>query len=240
MADGLLNWNFQDAVKNGTEALVNRQKSAVNLLVLDIDKHRRTGAFLDREKNVRHLASLSSCDCRDFRFVGSSQRKTLQPCQHIYRLAMELGLLRPRHLDHRAREAIRSHRLDDLNQIEDYRLANLGRDSSQWGQWPAPVHQSGLQRNRQYRAYFICDDEPDRIELDQSGWHVRDHAVTLEACDCGDFGDRQLPCKHIYAVALETGLILSLGRSEYLVARRQGLERVFEFDIERDGPSSSY
>lgn len=235
-ADQLETWDFQDPVANGAEALVNRQKSALNLVSLEVDEDQRTGIFFDREKKTRIKATLASCECRDFLFVGQTRRRRLQPCKHIYRLAIELGLLEPKHLDHKARQRLHQHRLDDLQMVEDHRLACLGRDPGQWGQWPAAAHQSGLQRNRQYRAYFIQDDEPERIHRLRAGWRIRGHVATLEECDCSDFCARRLPCKHIYTVALASGLSLPLGRSEYLKARDNNLRLVFEFPVEDDQP----
>jgi predicted nucleic acid-binding Zn finger protein len=210
MADVLENWDFRDEAANGTEGLINRQKSAGNLVMLALDRTRRTGVFLDREKKIQSSASLSSCDCRDFHYVGRVPRKTLQPCKHIYRLAMELGLLDPKYLDHDAREALRTCQLGELKRIEDDRLLSLGRDPGQWGAWPGALHSSGLQKNRQYRAYFIVDDESEYVHRDRSAWAVREYLVTLDGCTCADFNERRLPCKHIYAVALKEGISLPL------------------------------
>jgi len=231
-------WDFGDDGANGTEGLINRQKSAGNLVVLALDASAQTGVFLDRERKLQSSASLSACDCRDFNFVGKSPRKTFQPCKHIYRLAMELGLLGTRYLDHEAREALRARGLAERKRIEDDRLLSLGRDQSEWGGWPAAVHRSGLQLNRQYRAYFIVEDEADFVGREGTGWRVREYVVGVDACECNDFRDRRLPCKHIYAVALQEGCSLPLSRAEYLTARRRGLEIVFEFDSECPDPPS--
>lgn len=238
MADQLEKWDFADEAANGTEGLINRQKSAGNLVVLALNGEARTGVFLDREKKLQSRASLATCDCRDFGFVGKSPRKTFQPCKHIYRLAMELGLLEPRYLDHEEREAQRTRGLAERKRIEDDRLLSLAPDPKEWGGWPAAIHRSGLQINRQYRAYFIVEDEADFVHREGRGWRVREYVVSPEACECGDFRDRRLPCKHIYAVSLKEGRALPLSRAEYVAARRQGLEIVFEFDTERTDPLS--
>jgi hypothetical protein len=240
MADGLEHWNFHDEAANGTEGLVNRQKSALNLVVIALDQAKRTGVFLDREKKIQSSTSLTSCDCRDFHFVGRGLRKTPQPCKHIYRLAMELGLLEPKYLDHEAREAFRQRGLGELKRIEDDRLLSLGRDPGQWGGWPALVHASGLQKNRQYRAYFIVDDEPECVKREQVGWRVREYAVTLDNCECADFQDRRLPCKHIYVATLESGIPLLLSRREYAAARQRGLEILLEFDCDQPDSLSRF
>jgi len=233
MTAALKDWAFGDESANGTVGMINRQKSAGNLVLLALDPIARTGRFLDRERKTQSITSLTACDCRDFLFVGKSPRKTFQPCKHVYRLAMELGLLEPRYLDHEARESLRARGLGELKRCEDDRLVSLGRDPAAWGRWPAAVHDSGLQRNRQYRAYFILDDEPESVREDGRGWRIREYTVTLEVCDCPDFQDRSLPCKHVYVAALQGGLHLPLTRSDYAAARKQGLEIVFVFENER-------
>jgi hypothetical protein len=133
-------WDFKDPGANGSISQVNRQKSARNLIVVEIDRASQTGTFLDRSKKATNTASLHQCDCRDFSFAGNSQRKSLRPCMHIYRLAI------------------------------------------------SPDH-----------------------------------------CECMDFTDRRLPCKHIYAAAIRSGFSVSLSASEYRAARRDGLEIIFAF-----------
>ena len=64
--------------------------------------------------------------------------------------------------------------------------------------------------------------------------------MVLKINKCNDFRDRRLPCKHIYAAALQAGCVLPLSRAEYLSARSQGIEIVFEFDSERPDPLSRF
>ncbi len=230
MADQLGNWNFADVAGNSLPSLINRQKSATYLIVLALDRNAQTGVFLDREKKVQSQASLHDCSCRDFRFVGKTERKTLQPCMHIYRLAMELGLLEPVYLDHHQREALRAKGVAELKRCEDERLHSLGRDPAQWGGWPAAVHASGLQRNRQYRAYFIHEDEGASVHPEGGGWVIHGYDASLEQCSCADFLSRRRPCKHVYAVALVSGIDLHLTPAEYRKARSEGREIVFAFE----------
>ena len=106
--------------------------------------------------------------------------------------------------------------------------------------WPELVHRSGLQLNRQYRAYFIVEDEAGSVYRQGEGWRVREHSVSLDACDCSDFQERRLPYKHVYVAALQAGCKLPLARADYEAARRQGLEIVFAFDSERPDPLSKF
>lgn len=195
-------------------------------MVVSIDPRSQSGTFLDPKTGEQSAAFLSKCNCHDFGFAGSSPRKMFKPCMHIYRLAIELGLLDPKYEDARAKEA----KVVQQKRSETARLQGLAADPSQWGGWSSTIHQSGIQKNRQYRAYLILDEEGDSIRKLQESWIIHDYAVTLSGCECGDFLDRHLPCKHIYAAALTNGASLPLSRSDFVSAKSQGLENVFRFE----------
>ena len=129
------------------------------------------------------------------------------------------------YLDHRARFAL----VGTLSREETQRLQELAPDSTQWGSWALEIHASGVQRNRQYRAYSIIHDEHEAMHKIESAWSIHGYSVTLAACECMDFFDRRLPCKHIYAAALASEIILPLTQAEYEAARNQGIEIIFEF-----------
>lgn len=221
----LQNWKFKDTVANSTTQQINRQKSARNLEILQFDPSEPRAVFFDPKRNNRQTATLTQCDCNDFNLAGSSPRKSFKPCMHIYRLAIELGLIEAKYLDHRARFA----RATALSREETQRLRQLPSDSTQWGGWAAEIHAAGVQRNRQYRAYAIRHDERDAVCGGGGRWNVHGYNVTLDSCECMDFLDRRLPCKHIYTAALVSGITLALTQAEYESARKQGIEIVFEF-----------
>jgi hypothetical protein len=221
----LAKWDFKDEAANSTAQQINRQKSARNLEIIQFDPSEPRGVFFDPKRGTRHTATLSECDCNDFNLAGTNPRKSFKPCMHIYRLAIELGLLEAKYLDHEARFALAGIRARE----ETERLQRLPSDPLQWGSWPAEVHAAGIQRNRQYRAYLIAHGEQDAVRQTESGWSIHGYTVRLDYCDCMDFPDRRLPCKHIYAAALSSGISLPLSYSEYEAAKKQGLEIVFEF-----------
>ena len=145
---------------------------------------------------------------------------------HIYRLAMELGFLEAKYEDRRARELD----VSEKTQWETAFLQSLPRDSEQWGEWDGRIHQSGIQKNRQYRAYFIWTDEAEGVRKVESRWVIHGYNVTLQTCECEDFRDRFLPCKHIYSAALISGIPLPLSQDEFIAAKNQGLENVFRYE----------
>ena len=100
------NWNFEDEAANSTLQQVNRQKSARNLEILQFDPSEPCAVFLDAKHATKHTATLAHCDCADFNMAGASPRKVFKPCMHIYRLAMELGLIEAKYLDHAARSGV--------------------------------------------------------------------------------------------------------------------------------------
>jgi len=219
-------WDFEDPLINSTTPQINRQKSARNLTIITIDMQNATGAFWDVKKGTGNNATLARCDCKDFNFSGNAPRKTFKPCMHIYRLAMELGLLEAKYEDHRAKEAI----IVQQKQAETERLQALKPDLGFWGGWDRLVHEAGIQKNRQYRGYFIMHDEADEVKKVGNGWLIHEYYVTLEACECLDFITRLLPCKHIYAVALMCGITLPLTQEEFVATKNKGLGNVFSYE----------
>jgi predicted nucleic acid-binding Zn finger protein len=219
-------WDFKEPLINSTTPQINRQKSARNLMVIAIDKHNATAVFFDVKKGTKNNATLKKCDCKDFNFSGNAPRKIFKPCMHIYRLAMELGLLETKYEDHRAKEA----RIFQQNQADTVRLQALNRDPSLWGGWDRLVHEAGIQKNRQYRGYLILNNEADEVRKVKNGWVIHEYYVTLEACECADFITRILPCKHIYAAALASGIALPLTPGQFVAAKNQGLENVFRYE----------
>jgi hypothetical protein len=172
------------------------------------------------------MATLSESDCYDF-----SRLKLHKPCMHIYRLAIELGLIEAKYLDRDARHSLAV----ALSREETIRLQRFAPDPKGWGSWAPEIHSSGVQRNRQYRAYLIHEDEPDSVSNTTEGWFIHDYRVTLGSCACMDFLDRNLPCKHIYAAALNSKITLPFTYAEYETAKKQGLGIVFEFPTQHQG-----
>jgi hypothetical protein len=124
---------------------------------------------------------------------------------------MELGLLKAKYLDHDARVAL----YGDVGREETQKLQELSPDGSQWGEWPLAVHAARVQRDRQFRAYEIMKNEGSAIQQRSNDWYIHNYSVTLSACECPDFQDRKLPCKHIYTAALASSIALSLTENDY-------------------------
>ena len=216
----LINWNFQDEAANSTTPQINRQKSARNLEILQFDPSEPGAVFFDSKRNEKHTATLTQCDCNDF-----TRLKVPKPCMHIYRLAIESGLIEAKYLDRRARHAL----VPTLSREETQRLQRLAADPKQWGCWASEIHASGTQLNRQYRAYSIYYNECGSVRKTADGWLIHGYSAALNYCACKDFFDRNLPCKHIYAAALSAGISLPFDYDSFEAAKNSGITLVFEF-----------
>jgi predicted nucleic acid-binding Zn finger protein len=219
----LPHWDFQDEAVNSTERQKDRQKSARNLVIIEIDRSVPRAEFSDPKRDNRNRATLNQCDCNDF-----TRLKVPKPCMHIYRLAIELGLLEAKYLDSNARSKEAQNLFRQQDREETQRLQRLPTDLGEWGYWASEIHASGPQLNRQYRGYPIYYDERSVLK-NANGWRTRDYSLTLEHCECPDFSDRSLPCKHIYAVALACNIRLPFTYAEFDAARNRRLDLVFEY-----------
>lgn len=202
----LKNWDFGDQKLNATQQLKNRRKSALNLDMLEFDFEKQTAVFRDPEKNIIVKTSLTYCECRDFNFTGKMRRKKYQPCMHIYRLAIELGLIKADLFDSKMKKDFSHRRKNHTNFI---------RDVDQWGSWNIAIHETDVQLKRQYQAYTMLYDDPEAIIMDD-GSRILGHYVTLESCSCPDFQERGLPCKHIYYLALVNNIDLSMSPEDFV------------------------
>src|SRR5215470_12595976 len=116
----LLNWNFLDEAANSRIPQINRQKSARNLEILQFDPSEPCAVFFDPKRGNTHVATLTQCDCNDF-----TRLKVPKPCMHIYRLAIELGLIEAKYLDRDARHSVAV----ALSREETIRLQRFAPDS---------------------------------------------------------------------------------------------------------------
>jgi hypothetical protein len=142
---------------------------------------------------------------------------------HIYRLAAEVGLMK---LDTYMDRAL-AERIDaESRREETERLQHLPRDLSQWGYWAAEIHESFIQKNRQWRAYVYVYTER-LAEQRGNDWIINGWSASLEHCHCPDFAERRLPCKHMYGVATLSGIALPLSPERYAETVARGEELFF-------------
>jgi hypothetical protein len=109
---------------------VHVQKSARNLTVQSLDKANRRATFYDSKLKLLITTELTACSCRDFNYVGKSPRSRFKPCMHIYRLAMETGLIDTRYEDYRLRAKVKAHGVAERRDLEGAVLRSLPPDLS--------------------------------------------------------------------------------------------------------------
>lgn len=87
------------------------------------------------------------------------------------------------------------------------KVPSIKSPSLTWGKW-SEVHSRSAQITRQKRAWGCYVDFVDittgRARMTASG---KMYDVTLSGCTCYDFQKRFLPCKHMYRLAMEMGLM---------------------------------
>lgn len=83
-----------------------------------------------------------------------------------------------------------------------------------FGVWPSNLHSDfeqvkRIDAGRKLKKKVISFD-PDMQTMVISGSAAEPYQCDLEACTCADFAIRNLPCKHIYCLADELGLLADL------------------------------
>lgn len=84
-------------------------------------------------------------------------------------------------------------------------------DFNAFEKWPSGIHDTADQKKRLESARS-SKTTPDSIDKERrsgvfAGSGAAPYATTLDSCTCGDFFRRQLPCKHMYRLAIELGLL---------------------------------
>lgn len=101
------------------------------------------------------------------------------------------------------------------------------------GEWPDELHLDFEQVKRMQSAKGLktsivsLDTAAGTIEI--QGSEAEPYKATLKECGCADFMRRQLPCKHIYALAIEMGM---LEDSEIKKSNKE-VRQEFESDLEK-------
>lgn len=83
-----------------------------------------------------------------------------------------------------------------------------------FGKWDESIHNDLEQLKRIASANSL---KPAQVQVNKEkqsaiiqGSGSTPYEITLNACTCFDFESRQLPCKHMYRLALELGLLSEL------------------------------
>ena len=161
------------------EAQISRQGRAMTYpFSFEVNKDNKTARFSSTSDLPYYDTSLSECDCYDF------QKRKL-PCKHIYRLAVEIGVI-----EIIKRSSFNKDLLAEVKESDDIdnHPEQLKRQKSAMNKKCTPV-----EINRENETALF------------SGSGKSPYETTTESCTCRDFSVRRLPCKHIYRLRHELG-----------------------------------
>lgn len=170
-------WPDWDESLHEDEKQIERQGWAMNYpFTFEIDKENKCGKFSSTTLVPYYETHLDSCTCNDF-IEGQ------KPCKHIYRLAVELGLIE---IIKRQGGGYDKKKLDEIKNSDDI--------DSQPDQ---------LKRQKSALKCKIIEIDKENKKALFKGSGKNPYETTLDTCTCRDFVVRNLPCKHIYRLRME-------------------------------------
>lgn len=170
-------WPDWDESLHEDEKQIERQGWAMNYpFTFEIDKENKCGKFSSTTLVPYYETHLDSCTCNDF-----IERQ--KPCKHIYRLAVELGLIE---IIKRQGGGYDKKKLDEIKNSDDI--------DSQPDQ---------LKRQKSALKCKIIEIDKENKKALFKGSGKNPYETTLDTCTCRDFVVRNLPCKHIYRLRME-------------------------------------
>lgn len=178
----LKKWSEWEVSVHSDDAQISRQGRAMNYpFTFDIDTAANTAHFSSTSDLPYYDTSLSQCNCPDF------QARQL-PCKHIYRLAVELGVIE---IIRRASGGGSSASKELLAEIK----ASEDVDSH-------PEQVKRIEKAKGAKMAPVSIDYMERTAI-FSGSGKKPYETTVDSCACRDFFVRRLPCKHIYRLRME-------------------------------------
>lgn len=170
-------WPDWDDSLHEDEKQIERQGWAMNYpFTFVIDQENRSGKFSSTTGVPYYETHLDSCTCNDF-------MERQKPCKHIYRLAVELGLIE---IIKRQGGGYDKKKLDEIKNSDDI--------DSQPDQ---------LKRQKSALKCKIIEIDKENKKALFKGSGKNPYETTLDTCTCRDFVVRNLPCKHIYRLRME-------------------------------------
>ena len=170
-------WFDWDYSLHSNKEQISRQGWAMTYpFEFDVDDDTQTAQFSSTSDLPYYITALHKCTCYDFQ-----ERKL--PCKHIYRLAVELGL------------------------IEIFNRPSFDKDKLEEAKASDDIDNHPEQVKRQKSA-LDKKCKPKEINKDNktavfTGSGKVPYETTMDTCTCRDYFVRKLPCKHIYRLRYE-------------------------------------
>lgn len=178
----LKEWPEWDKAIHGDAAQIERQGRAMTYhFGFDVNGITETARFTSTSDLPYYDTSLSQCTCHDF------QERRL-PCKHIYRLAVELGVI----------EIIR--RASGGGSAASKKLLEEVKANGDIDAHPEQVKRMEKAKGAKM-APLTVDYAGQTATFVGSG--KTPYETTADTCTCRDFTVRRLPCKHIYRLRME-------------------------------------
>lgn len=172
-------WPDWEPSIHADEAQISRQGRAMTYpFSFDIDKESQTARFSSTSDLPYYDTSLNKCNCGDF-----ETRKL--PCKHIYRLAVELGII----------EIIKR----PSGGYDKDKVAAI-KNSTDIDSDPEQLKRQKSAMDKKCTPTIINYEQKTAIF---SGSGKKPYETTIDSCTCRDFFVRRLPCKHIYRLRYE-------------------------------------
>lgn len=178
----LKEWSeWEVAVHNDADQISRQGRAMTYPFTFDIDPAAKTARFSSTSDLPYYDTSLSQCTCGDFQYRHL-------PCKHIYRLAVELGLI----------EIIR--RPSGGGSAASKKLLEEVKSSENIDSHPEQIKRMEKARGAKMAPLSI-DYASGTAIFPGSG--KTPYETTADTCTCRDFVVRRLPCKHIYRLRAE-------------------------------------
>lgn len=174
------NWSDWDYTIHEDPAQIDRQGWAMTYpFSFEINRDQQTAYFSSTSDLPYYDTSLHKCNCHDF------QKRQL-PCKHIYRLAVELGIIEI--IRRSSGSHVAKNLLDEIRNSEDI-------DSH-------PEQVKRMKKAKDVKMAPISIDYVTQTAI-FSGSGKKPYETTVDSCTCRDYFVRRLPCKHIYRLRME-------------------------------------
>ena len=176
-------WPEWDNSIHSDAAQIERQGKAMTYpFTFQVDKEAKTARFSSTSFHPYYDTSLSRCNCEDF-------KKRNLPCKHIYRLAVELGII----------EIFKRKPGGYTKNVHREKLSEV-LESGDIDSHPDQVKRMEKAKGGKMAPLSI-DYEGKQAIFAGSG--KVPYETTLDSCTCRDYVVRRLPCKHIYRLRME-------------------------------------
>lgn len=175
-------WLEWDKVIHTDGAQIERQGRAMTYhFTFDVNGLIETGRFSSTSDLPYYDTSLSQCTCHDF------QGRHL-PCKHMYRLAVELGVI----------EIVR--RASGGGSATSKKLLEEVKSSENVDSHPEQVKR--MEKASGAKIAPLSIDYASKTAI-FPGSGKAPYETTVDTCTCRDYFVRRLPCKHIYRLRME-------------------------------------